>query len=108
VIDWDRVQELKDEVGAEDFRDVLEIFMEELDESTAGLRALPPGEVREDALHFLKGCALNLGFRRVSGLCQTLEPKAADGALTAGEIAELVAACEASKAAFLGRPGLAA
>ena len=32
MIDWDRVQELREEVGAEEFAEVIELFLEEVDE----------------------------------------------------------------------------
>jgi Hpt domain. len=73
MIDWSRVRELREEVGADDFRDILGIFFEELDETTARLAAMPPGSVAEDDIHFLKGCALNLGFAEVSALCSSFE-----------------------------------
>ena len=31
MIDWTRVSELRDEIGAEDFGDVVEIFLEEVE-----------------------------------------------------------------------------
>ena len=32
MIDWSRVNELRDEVGAEDFEEVVELFLEEVEE----------------------------------------------------------------------------
>ena len=32
MIDWDRVSELRDEVGAEDFLEVVEMFLDEVNE----------------------------------------------------------------------------
>ena len=40
MIDWARVSELRDEVGAEDFDEVVELFLEEVDEAIAALRDL--------------------------------------------------------------------
>ena len=37
MIDWARVSELRDEVGAEDFDEVVELFLEEVDEAIAAL-----------------------------------------------------------------------
>ena len=38
MIDWTRVSELRDEVGAEDFDEVVELFLEEVDEAIKILR----------------------------------------------------------------------
>ena len=40
MIDWARVSELRDEVGAEDFDEVVELFLEEVEEAIAALRDL--------------------------------------------------------------------
>ena len=40
MIDWARVSELRHEVGAEDFDEVVELFLEEVDEAIAALRDL--------------------------------------------------------------------
>jgi HPt (histidine-containing phosphotransfer) domain-containing protein len=108
VIDWNRVRELRQEVGADDFRDVVDIFLEELDETMARLVATPAEMISEDDIHFLKGCALNLGFRRVSTLCHELESKSADGSVTGEDAKTLLQACAASKSAFLDGADLAA
>ena len=40
MIDWASVSELRDEVGAEDFDEVVELFLEEVDEAIIALRDL--------------------------------------------------------------------
>lgn len=77
MIDWDRVSELRDEIGAEDFGEVVEIFLEEVD---AAIEALGDGaDSLEAQLHFLKGSALNLGFDAFASLCQKGESAANQG-----------------------------
>ena len=40
MIDWARVSELRDEVGEGDFDEVVELFLEEVDEAIAAWRDL--------------------------------------------------------------------
>ena len=101
MIDWERVADLRAEVGEEDFAEVVELFLEEVEEVVARLRAAPNPARFEDDLHFLKGSALNLGFRSFSGLCQTGEKQAATGQAAAVNIVQVLASYEASKQEFL-------
>jgi histidine phosphotransfer protein HptB len=77
MIDWDRVASLRAEIGAEDFAEVVEMFLEEADEVVARLRGMRTGPELEADLHFLKGSALNLGFGDLAGLCSISEKRAA-------------------------------
>lgn len=101
MIDWDRVRELRDEVGAEDFQEVVQIFLEELDEALVRLRDAPAHGIEEGDLHFLKGCALNLGFDDVTRLCREGECVLRSGPLPPEKAAEITAAGERSKEAFV-------
>lgn len=71
MIDWERVAELQEEVGAEDFQDVVALFCEEVEDALARLGS----DHQKDAetLHFLKGSALNLGFETMAALCRQAE-----------------------------------
>lgn len=73
MIDWNRVAALREEVGPEDFDEVVELFLEEVDEEIDGLLALKDSATIVEKLHFLKGSALNLGFSDFSILCQAGE-----------------------------------
>ncbi|MGR3292176.1 MAG: Hpt domain-containing protein [Paracoccaceae bacterium] len=73
MISWDRVNELRDEVGEEDFMEVVELFLEEVEEVMDRLRSDPDPATYETELHFLKGSALNLGFAALGDLCGTGE-----------------------------------
>ena len=79
MISWDRVNELKDEIGEEDFAEVADMFLEEVDEVITRLKSNPVPEQFEADLHSLKGSALNLGFEALSKLCQQGEVLAANG-----------------------------
>lgn len=82
MIDWTRVAELRDEIGAEDFDEVLALFLSEVDSAVGGLKALCdaalPAPV-EEQMHFLKGASLNLGFTELAELCAHGEAEAAAG-----------------------------
>ncbi len=100
MIDWDRVRELRDDVGAEDFVALVDIFLDEADEVVARLGG-PPEAISVDDLHFLRGAMLNLGFRQVSALCQTLETRISGGRCDSEEASALLAAYVAARAEFL-------
>ena len=99
MIDWSRVAELQDEIGTEDFADVVVLFLEEADEVVAKLPTCTDAPSLEAALHFLKGSALNLGFHTLAQLCQSGERRAAMGD-AAVDRAAVAQAYDASKAAF--------
>ncbi len=73
MIDWTRVTALRDEVGCEDFDEVVELFLQEVDEEIDTLKSLSSGPSLAEKLHFLKGSALNLGFEEFSALCHSGE-----------------------------------
>ena len=99
MIDWTRVNELRDEIGADSFDEVAVLFLEEADEAVALLDGAQPAKALESALHFLKGSALNLGFSRLAQLCQDGEHLAAGGS-TVVDLATIRSAYDQSKAAF--------
>ncbi len=80
MIDWDRVAELRDEIGAEDFAEVVDLFLTEVEAAIVQLFG-PDGEAvgTEEQMHFLKGAALNLGFRALAEICRKGEQAAATG-----------------------------
>lgn len=85
MIDWSRIKTFQDEIGKEDFAEVVDIFIEEVSELIERLRTSTNSETLGADLHALKGSALNLGFTRFAELCQTGETLADDG--RANEIA---------------------
>jgi HPt (histidine-containing phosphotransfer) domain-containing protein len=100
MIDWIRVRELRDEIGEDDLAEVVDLFLDEADEVAKNIgNGLAPEEV-EAALHFLKGSALNLGFRKLAELCQIGEKEAARGRAETVNLEAVVTAYERSKRAF--------
>lgn len=79
VVDWDRVCELRSEIGIADFDEVLQLFLDETDEAIAKLGSASSAAAMEAGLHCLKGSALNLGLSDLARLCQDEERKAAAG-----------------------------
>ncbi|MGR3623186.1 Hpt domain-containing protein [Pseudophaeobacter sp.] len=100
MIDWPRVKELKDEIGPDDFAEVVELFLEEVEEVVGKLRSGDRSQLEQD-LHFLKGSALNLGFEDFSQLCQIGERQSAEGDAQGVDLAEILDKFETSKQRFL-------
>lgn len=99
MIDWDRVGELRSEIGAEDFAEVVTLFLDEADETVANLPETAGAKPIENALHFLKGSALNLGFSDLAQICQEGERRAAAGE-SAIDLVRVATSYHASKVAF--------
>ena len=102
MIDWQRVEALKEEVGAEDFDEVVELFLEEVDEVIDRLRECTDRDQLEADMHFLKGSAMNLGFERFSDLCQTGEQMSANGQAADVDLGAVLDCYDKSRATFLG------
>ena len=100
MIDWDRVNTLRAEIGEEDFEEVVPLFIEEVTEIIDGLRDNPSLSRLEEDLHALKGSALNLGFTDFSTLCHLGEAMSAKGKAVDVDVPAIVDSFEASKAAF--------
>ncbi|PVA10754.1 histidine kinase [Pelagivirga sediminicola] len=101
MIDWARITELRDEIGADDFCDVVVLFLEEVEEEICQLRDGCETAQLEARLHMLKGSALNLGFRTFSEFCQRAETAAANGQHAQIDMPATLASFDASKTAFL-------
>ncbi|MEP2919628.1 Hpt domain-containing protein [Sulfitobacter sp.] len=79
MINWKMVWQLREDVGKDDFSEVVEIFIEEVSATIHRLRHTPDIKTLGADLHALKGSALNLGFTEFSDLCQAGETLAAQG-----------------------------
>ncbi|KAE9630880.1 Hpt domain-containing protein [Parasedimentitalea maritima] len=101
MIDWPRVKELREEVGAEDFGEVVDLFLEEVEEVIGKLSKLSDRTQLEQDLHFLKGSALSLGFQGFSSLCQDGERKSAQGSADTVDVPAIIATYQSSKATFI-------
>ena len=104
MINWARVSELRDEVGEEDFDEVVEMFIEEVEEVMVRLISAPNPETYEEDLHFLKGSALSLGFSAFSDLCQIGEKAAANGQAETIDLEKVFETYAESKTEFLNKP----
>ncbi len=100
MINWPRVQQLRHEVGAEEFDEVVQIFLDEVHEALDRLKQDTRRSQMERNLHFLKGSALSLGFDQFSKLCQDGERQAAAGDAGAVDIPRILAMFDASNAVF--------
>ena len=106
MIDWAKVNELREEIGDEDFAEVVELFLEEVEEVINRLREGLPDPQLESCLHFLKGSALNLGFEEFSVLCADGEQAAARGNYGAVDLTSVITCYDESKERFLSElPG---
>ena len=68
-IDWHIADALLEEVGPEDFAEIVGLLLSEIEEAAHGLASFASGQDLSDALHGLKGNVLNLGFQNVAAMC---------------------------------------
>ena len=103
MINWAQVKQLEEDIGAEDFGDVVVMFIEEVDEAIDDLRPAPTleGEAMSSAMHFLKGSAANLGFKAFSDYCAAGEKLAESGASSDVDLVAVVHLYDESKQQFL-------
>jgi HPt (histidine-containing phosphotransfer) domain-containing protein len=69
MIDVGRIEELKLEIGEDDFADVLEIFIEEIESALDAMDISAPPSTIAAELHSLKGSAQNIGFSAFAEIC---------------------------------------
>jgi len=101
MIDWDRVRALRDEVGAEDVDEIIDLFFCEVERVMATLSEVSDAKSLGENVHFLKSGALNLGFSAFSDLCGQAEKDAESGIWKDVDIRAIMASYAASKSAFL-------
>jgi HPt (histidine-containing phosphotransfer) domain-containing protein len=101
MIDWAQVNTLRDDVGKDDFAEIVEIFIEEVEEVINRLRNAPSLETLGDDLHFLKGSALNLGFSVFSEKCRQGETEATAGNAAQVDVPAILSSYDASKTVFM-------
>ena len=101
MIAWDRIDELKSEIGEDDFLEIVALFLEETEAALARLGETTDPDEAEALLHFLKGSALNLGFRALGRLCRDRRPPLDDKDAWPSELAEVRKIYELSKAHLL-------
>lgn len=95
MINWARVSELHEEIGAEDFDEVVTLFLQEVDEKLSEMVDTRAQKEFGEGLHFLKGSAMNLGFSQLAQLCDEGEKSA-----TSQGVETLLGVYKMSKIAF--------
>lgn len=101
MIDWARVHELVDEIGAEDFAEVVELFLLEVEGAISILETADSDLVIvEEQMHFLKGAALNLGFEMLAQLCLKGEKAANAGRPNVVTVEQIRQIYQTSRAQF--------
>lgn len=108
MINWARVEELREEVGADDFGEVVELFLAEVGEVISRLRDSPDRQTLEQELHFLKGSALNLGFAEFAALCHDGEQLSSNGRAEEVDLNAVIQTFEKAKSQFLNQVSMEA
>ncbi len=98
MISTERLDELKSEVGEDDFGEIVSLFIAESDGIVGRLRDVPTPAEAEELLHALKGSALNLGFDRLATLCREGEGRSAGSDAWVMQVDRIVEVYEKSKA----------
>ena len=99
MIDRCRIDELREDVGADDFAEVVALFCEEVEETLDRLRQHRSPALADD-LHFLKGSALNIGMSEVGALCLRAEQSLRSDPALAPDVAEIARVFRASRDAL--------
>lgn len=103
MINWERLTELRDDIGEDDFADVVEIFLEEVDEAVEGLSKTAGSADLAAHMHMLKGSALNLGFDQFGTMCSQAEQAFENGQGGTVDLAGIRSSYRASREAFLSK-----
>lgn len=98
MINWDRIEDLRTDIGEEEMDEVIDLFLDEVEQALSQIGTAPD---REAAAHFLKGAALNLGFSRFAAECLVAEQTCHADPAARIDIAALRQCYEVSKQAFL-------
>ena len=103
MIDWRRVEELREEIGADGFSEVADMFLDEAEQAVQALQSgLTEGDIAAQ-LHFLKGSALNLGLSELAAICQEGERRAAAGDGRTIDVGQVVVVYRESRAQLVQR-----
>lgn len=100
MIHWQRVNQLRDEVGADEFDEVVQIFFEEVEEVIGRIKADTGRTALDQNLHFLKGGAASLGFQKLAELCQQGELSAAAGSAQSVDLDAIIESFRQSRQLF--------
>jgi len=98
MIALDRIDELRSEIGDEDFMEIVELFLSESEGMIDALRGATDPAEAEALLHALKGSALNLGFVELAHLCREGQGTAASPDLWQARLSRIADVYAESKA----------
>lgn len=73
MIDWQRIEELKEDFGPDGLEDLLPVFVEEIQTAIAELSSDCGNQDIAAKAHFIKGSAANLGLTELTKLCAEIE-----------------------------------
>ena len=102
MIDWQRVNELRDEVGNDDFPEIVTVFLDEVDEVIARITI----RITQEDMHFLKGSAWTLGFSDTGTLCREGEDMMKGRLPKTPALEPILTAFHAERAELLTDPSL--
>ncbi len=102
MIDWDRIAELQSEIGDAGFVEVVELFLDDLNEAVAALKTTSDPVSYAETLHFLKGSAQNLGLSGVGTLCEREERSLRENERRAPDIGPILAALDVAQRELRG------
>ena len=100
MIDWARVEQLREDVGDDGFQRLAVLFLDEVQETIDRLHGSGASGDLQACLHLLRGSALTLGFRGLCELCETGERAAAAGQPGTVDKRAIIAAFEQSRIQF--------
>jgi HPt (histidine-containing phosphotransfer) domain-containing protein len=101
MIDWTRVSDLHEEIGRDGFFEVLDLFLKETGRCVDLLREAQNPDQLAMTLHSLRGSLVNLGFTKVSSLCEEGEVMASMGQPDHVNTASIVQAYDDTRQRFL-------
>jgi HPt (histidine-containing phosphotransfer) domain-containing protein len=102
MIDWTYIKQLETDVGEAEFKNVVALFLDEVDSEIELLRT--PGktpEILKSKMHFLKGSAYYLGFKDFGDLCAQNELLADTGRAEDIDLSLLISVYDRSRSRFL-------
>lgn len=100
MIDWRQVSELRDDMG-ESFDEIVQVFLQEVEDAMNRLSPSMGDAALAADLHFLKGAALNLGFRDFAALCGEGEVRAGQGTGASIDITAICRSYAESRKVFI-------
>ena len=101
MIDWNQVKSLQNDVGHDEFDEIFDLFLDEVEGIVTKLCEAPNVRDMENDMHSLKGSALNLGFAKFSDMCLDGEKMSSNGNADHVDVKSIVACFYASKSIFL-------